>query len=114
LLRGHYIYTVGAEYQAEQLIFLDESAKGERILSRDYGYSRKNQVVTQKAVFLNGIRYTILPAFSLDGFVACDIMKGSCSKEIFRTFVLSKVVSIFFILCSRLSRSCSRFCTVFL
>jgi len=93
LLRADYIYTIGTEYQVEQLIFLDESAKDERTLSRHYGYSFKNQVVSQKVVFLRGVRYTILPALTLDGFIACDIMKGSCSKERFCTFVLSQVVS---------------------
>ncbi|GES91845.1 homeodomain-like protein [Rhizophagus clarus] len=46
LLRADYIYTFGTEYQVEQLIFLDESAKDERTLSRSYGYSYKNQVVS--------------------------------------------------------------------
>jgi len=48
----------------------------------------------KKVVFIRGKWYTILPALTLDGFIACDIMKGSCSKERFRTFVLSQVVSI--------------------
>ena len=48
----------------------------------------------KKVVFLRGIRYTILPALTVDGFIACDIMKGSCTKERFRTFILSQVVSI--------------------
>jgi len=95
LLKADYIYTIGTEYRAEQLIFLDESAKDERTLSRHYGYSYKNQVASKKVVFLRGIRYTILPALTLDGFIACDIMKGSCSKERFCTFILSQVVSIF-------------------
>lgn len=89
------MYTIGTEYQAEQLIFLDESAKDERTLSRIYGYSYKNQIASKKVVFLRGIRYTILPALTIDGFVACDIMKGSCSKERFCTFILSQVVSYF-------------------
>jgi hypothetical protein len=83
------------EFQPEQLIFLDESSKDERTLSRNYGYSFSSQNAIKKVVFLRGIRYTILPALTMDGFVACDIMKGSCSKERFRTFILSQVVSIF-------------------
>jgi len=102
LLRANYIYTIGTEYQAEQLIFLDESAKDERTLSRSYGYSFINQVISHKVVFLRGVRYTILPALTLDGFIACDIMKGSCSKERFCTFILSQVVSIFFAFTSHL------------
>ena len=94
LLRADYIFTVGMEYQPEQLIFLDETAKDERSLSRTYGYSFKNQRVSQKLFFLRGIRYTILPALTLDGFIACDIMKGSCSQERFCSFILSQIVSI--------------------
>jgi hypothetical protein len=82
------------EFQPEQLIFLDESSKDERTISRNYGYSFSNQIAAKKVVFLRGIRYTILPALTVDGFIACDIMKGSCTKERFRTFILSQVVSI--------------------
>jgi hypothetical protein len=95
LLRADFIYTIGIEFQPEQLIFLDESSKDERTLIRNYGYSFINHIVTKKVVFLRGIRYTILPALTIVGFIACDIIKGSCSKERFRTFILSEVVSIF-------------------
>jgi hypothetical protein len=94
LLRADYIFTIGMEYQPEQLIFLDETAKDERSLSCTYGHSFKNQRVSQKVVFLRGIRYTILPALTLDGFIACDIMKGSCSKERFCSFILTHIVSM--------------------
>ena len=73
---------------------MDESSKDERTLIRNYEYSFVNHIATKKVVFLHGIRYTILPALIMDGFIACDIMKGSCSKERFRTFILSQVVSI--------------------
>ncbi|PKB97738.1 hypothetical protein RhiirA5_246943, partial [Rhizophagus irregularis] len=39
-----------------------------------------------------GVRYTILPALSLDGIIALDIMEGSCNKERFRNFILAKVL----------------------
>lgn len=56
--------------------------------------SYKNQVAFKKVVFLRGTRYTILPALTLDGFIACDIIKGSCSKERFCTFILSQVLPL--------------------
>ena len=65
----------------------------ERTSCRQYGYSPRNQAVIKKVVFLRGIRYTILPALSLDGIIALDIMEGSCSKERFHNFILAKVVS---------------------
>lgn len=44
-------------------------------------------------VFVRGKRYTILPALTLDGFVAIDIFEGSCDKKKFVDFVLDQVVS---------------------
>ncbi|PKC01482.1 hypothetical protein RhiirA5_261733, partial [Rhizophagus irregularis] len=78
-------------YKPEQLIFMGEAAKDERSLSRGYGYSLKNIFTTKKNVFVRGIRYTILPALSLQGIIAVDIMEGNCTKEKFREFVISNV-----------------------
>jgi hypothetical protein len=89
---------IGMHFQPEQLIFVDESAKDERTSCRQYGYSPRNQAAIKSVVFLRGTRYTILPALSLDGMIALDIMEGSCNKERFRNFILSKVVSSLFIL----------------
>ncbi|CAB4405886.1 unnamed protein product [Rhizophagus irregularis] len=36
--------------------------------------------------------YTILPALSLEGFIAVDIIEGSCDKEKFQTFVLTQLL----------------------
>src|SRR2546429_6792474 len=95
ILRGHYIMNIGMHFQPEQLIFIDESAKDERTSCHQYSYSPRNQAAIKKVVFLRGIRYTILPALSLDGMIALDIMEGSCNKEMFRNFILAKVVSFF-------------------
>ena len=79
-------------YTSEQLIFVDETAKDERTLTRLYGYSPINTRAKKSVVFVRGTRYTILPALSLEGFIAVDIMKGSCDKERFQTFILTQVV----------------------
>jgi hypothetical protein len=60
---------------------LDESAKDEWSLSRRYGYSLMNTRARKSVVFVREKRYTILPALSLQGFIAIDIMEGSCTKE---------------------------------
>jgi hypothetical protein len=87
--------TVGTHFQPEQLIFLDESAKDERTSCRQYGYSPRNQAAIKKVVFIRGTRYTLLPALSLDGIIALDVIQGSCNKEQFQNFILAKVVSMF-------------------
>ncbi|CAB4382170.1 unnamed protein product [Rhizophagus irregularis] len=39
LLRGVFIATIG-QYRTDQLVFMDESSKDERTMTRLYGYSR--------------------------------------------------------------------------
>jgi hypothetical protein len=53
---------IGTQYRREQLIFLDESAKDDRTISRGYGYSEVNTRAVKKVVFIRGKRYTLLPA----------------------------------------------------
>ena len=91
-MRGHYLGTIGEYYTQNQLIFLDESAKDERSLSRLYGYSPRNTPAQKKVVFVRGKRYTILPALTMEGFVAVNVFEGSCDKRKFVDFVLGQVV----------------------
>ena len=81
------------------MIFIDESAKDERSLSRFYGYAPVNTRAQKKVVFVRGKRYTILPALSLDGFVAMDIFEGSCDRIKFNNFILNQLVIIFYYYC---------------
>jgi hypothetical protein len=99
LLRSTFIAKVGRDYKPEQLIFMDEASKDERTLSRGYGYSLKNTFAIKKNVFVRGVRYTILPALSLQGIIAVDIMEGSCTKEKFKEFVISNVVCMVSLVC---------------
>jgi hypothetical protein len=91
------MYKIGSEFRPEQFVFIDETSKDERSLSRAYGYGLKNMRVEKHVVFVRGKRYTILPALTLDGFIAADIMEGSCNKERFQTFILTQVVCFFLI-----------------
>ncbi|UZO06843.1 uncharacterized protein OCT59_027150 [Rhizophagus irregularis] len=94
IIRAHYLGVIGEHYTPNQLIFLDESAKDERSLSRLYGYSPRNIRAHKKVVFVRGKRYTILPALTLEGFVAVDIFEGACDRKRFVDFVLDQVVPI--------------------
>ncbi|GBC06294.1 hypothetical protein RclHR1_06740010 [Rhizophagus clarus] len=94
IIRAHYLGVIGESYIPNQLIFIDESAKNERSLSRFYGYSPQNIQACKKVVFIQGKRYTILPALTPDGFVAIDIFEGACDKKRFIDFILDQVVPI--------------------
>ena len=93
------MYKIGSEFKLEQLVFIDETSKDERSLSRAYGYSVKNTRVEKNVVFVRRKKYTILPALTLDGFIAGDIIEGSCDKERFQTFILTQVVCFLFFFC---------------
>ena len=93
-MRAHYLATIGEHYTRNQLIFLDESAKDERSLSRLYGYSPRNTPAQKKVVFIREKQYTILPALIIEGFVTIDVFEGSCDRKKFIDFILGQVVPI--------------------
>ena len=89
------MYKIESEFKPEQFVFIDETSKDERSLSRIYGYSVKNVKIEKSIVFVRGKSYTILPVLTLNGFIAADIMEGSCNKERFQTFILTQVVCLY-------------------
>ena len=91
LLRSAFIVEIGG-YMPEQSIFIDESAKDERNLSRRYGYSYVNTRARLRVAFVRGKRYSILPALTLDGIVAVEVIEGSYNKNAFQEFIISQVV----------------------
>ena len=95
LLRNAFIAFIG-QYRTDQLVFMDESSKDDRTLTRLYGYSEVNTRALKKVVFVRGKRYTLLPALTEQGIITVDIIEGSCIKQKFIEFVISQVVSILF------------------
>ena len=94
LLRSDFILQI-SDFNPEQLIFIDETAKDERNLSRAYGYSTINTRAKKSVVFIRGNRYTILPALTLNGFIAAEVIEGSCTKELFQAFIINQVVKLY-------------------
>ena len=76
---------------------MDESSKDDRTITCLYSYSKVNSRASKKIVFIRGKRYTILPALTEQGIIAVDIMEGSCTKQKFKEFVVSQIVSTLFI-----------------
>ncbi|SRR6266498_2905445 len=97
MLRANYILTIRIYYNSDQLIFLNESSKDDRILSKQYEYSLKNTLAIQKVVFLRGTRYTILLALFLDSILAVNIMVDNCNKDKFCNFILSHIISTIYL-----------------
>lgn len=75
---------------SELFVALDESAVDNRTGQRNYGWSQLGQPCVRRMSFLRGTRYSILPALTVNGIVALEIIEGSITKEIFLTFLLRR------------------------
>jgi transposase len=93
LLRAAFMNRIGAEApDMEMVIFIDESAKDDRTDGRRTGWSLIGSRCVQRRRFLRGHRYSILPALSLDGIIAFDIIQGSVTADRFVQFLRDMVV----------------------
>lgn len=84
---------VMAQYTDPELfVFLDESAVDGRTGQRRQGWSHMGTPCVRRMSFMRGTRYSILPALTIDGIIALDIVEGSITKEKFLQFLRTNVV----------------------
>lgn len=86
-----------AKYEPEELGFLDETSKDERTLTRSYGQSKKGCHAVKKAVFVQGRRVSTEALLTLNGIVACTVVEGSMTKELFLEFLEHNVVCSYYL-----------------
>ncbi|KAG1886423.1 uncharacterized protein F5891DRAFT_920842, partial [Suillus fuscotomentosus] len=86
--RADWLHNMIANYTAEQLVFLDESSKDDRTILPRHCWSH---------VRLNGgIRYSVPPALTIDGFLTVRGIEGSTIDGAeFYDFVVNDVESAF-------------------
>ena len=93
VLRDQWIVRLSG-WTADQLVFIDESAANKRSADRKYGWSPIGQKATQSVPFKYYERYSILPAYAIDGYIAWIIHKGSITASIFNEFIQKYVLLI--------------------
>lgn len=76
-----------AKYTPGQLIFLDESAANEHTADRKYGWAPAGVTPIVDGSAARSERYSILPAYTVDGIMAYYIHQGSFTKPLFQWFV---------------------------
>jgi transposase len=91
-LRAAWMYDVLATYTAEQFVVLDESSKDGRTLFRRYGRAVAGSRASAVVPLERGIRYSILPALTVDGYIAVRAVEGSIDGLEFFDFVVEDVV----------------------
>lgn len=106
--RSHFMLQIARiAPRLDMLIFIDEAARNRRTSHRRYGRSVQGHRCVQRRHFVRGKRVSILPALTIDGIIAYDILPGSVTSKTFLQFLEQHVVSV--------SRSCcncnhSHFC----
>lgn len=83
-----------ANLMADMIISVDKSSKDDRTLYRHYGRSRAGTRACINANFVRGTRWSILPAMTVDGYLAVELIEGSVNGIIFLEFIVDKVVHI--------------------
>ena len=95
LSRALYMNLIAEEVpDPNMLVFIDEAAKDECTISRRYGRSGKGIRCTTQRRFVRGTRYSIIPAITLDGIIAYDIVEGPVDTERFVKFLREQVVRL--------------------
>lgn len=82
------------ELPAPMCIWIDESSKDDRTIYRHYGWAPRGHRAVKRVSLSRGKRYSILPAMTLDGYIATRIVSGSVSTEEFIDFVLNDVLPL--------------------
>jgi hypothetical protein len=54
--RADFVFRMGLQYRADQLVFVDESSMDRRAACRDYAYALKGRRALRKCFFMRGTR----------------------------------------------------------
>jgi hypothetical protein len=73
-------------------MFLDESAANERTMDRKYGWSPIGSIAEVTEPLKHSAKWSILPVYTEDGFIAWDIIHGSYNQQLFNEFVKNWVI----------------------
>lgn len=82
--------SIPKEYQ----VWVDEASVDNITNQRTAGWSFLGRACVSRALFLRGQRYSILPALTVDGIIALDIIEGAVNKEKFIAFVKEQLAPI--------------------
>ena len=76
----------------DMLVFIDEAARNSKTSLRKHGRAKRGHRCVQRRQFVRGARVSILPAITMDGIVAYDVIPGSVTSRKFLKFLERHVV----------------------
>jgi hypothetical protein len=92
--RADWLHNITSNYTADQLIFLDKSSKDDHVILHRYGRAIQGHPTIKNVSLNRAVQYSILPALTIDGYMAVRAVEGSIDEAEFFDFVLNDVVSL--------------------
>ena len=80
------------QWRADQIVCLDESAFNERTGHRKYGWAPRGTKANTHLILKRSERWSVLPAYTIDGYISAIVKQGSITKEDFVDFVTNHVL----------------------
>ena len=71
----------------QAIVFLDESAANERTSDRKFGWSPVGVTPHVYESTKRSEHWSILLAYTIDGFITCEISQGLFDTDLFNTFM---------------------------
>ena len=78
--------------KASQYVFVDESGSDERTGDRTHGYSKRGVPARIARWLRSRTRVSVLPAYTVEGYIDFITFEGTCNAEIFEGFILGNVL----------------------
>lgn len=99
IARSEWLLEITTLYTADQLVVLDETSKDNRTICRRYGRAPRGEDPVVEVPLERGVRYSILPALTIEGYLAVRVVEGSIDGAEFYDFVVNDVVSLTIAFC---------------
>jgi transposase len=83
-----------SSWRAVQLVYVDESGASERSAYRRYGWAPKGLECHVSEELKRHTRWSILPAYSIEGYLITRMFQGSFNKEMYESFIIDDLLPL--------------------
>ena len=92
IARSEWLLEITTLYSADQLVVLNKTSKDDRTIIWKYGHALSGEDPFVEVSLDRGVCYSILPALTIDGYLAVRVIEGSIDGAEFYDFVVNDVV----------------------
>lgn len=74
-------------WTADQLVFIDESGINGKLGEPTHGWAKKGSRIPYKVSAKKAENFSLLPALSVNGYIACNVYKGGVNADMYEEFI---------------------------